>query len=233
MAHHAYVYAGDRDAGLLAARAYAEASLGLTGHDHPDLAVFEYGLFSVDDARRVGTFASQSAAAGGNKLIVIAAGRLFHEAQNALLKLFEEPTEGTTLLLIVPADGMLLPTLRSRLIVLPQDGVKSELTHGAATDFLNATKAEREKLVTKLIARSKSDKDAEKQAARLEAVSIVSGITRAAYAARRTAEGERARSLDLLLRDLDRFAPIMHERSAPLKLIFEHLLLVLPEELGK
>lgn len=230
MAHHAYVYTGDLNAGIAAARAYAETELALTGTDNPNVAVFEYGLFSVDDARRVASFASQSQATGDRKLVVIATGRLFHEAQNALLKLFEEPVEGTTLVLVVPADGILLPTLRSRLIALPNASEEGSVGE-AAEAFLRASKAEREKYATKLVARSKSDKDAEKQAARLEAVSVVAGITRAAYKATRAGKG--GKELDLLLSDLNRLAPLMHERSASLKLIFEHLVLVMPEGLGK
>lgn len=225
MAHHAYVYTGDLAAGIAATRAFAE-TLGLSGNDNPDIALFEYGLFSVDDARRVGAFAVQAPSGGEKKLVAIAAGRLFHEAQNALLKLFEEPTEGTTLVLIVPAEGMILPTLRSRLLPLPHTDAAE--VSDIATEFLGFSKAEREKYVTKLIARSKSDKDTEKQAARLEAVSLISGITRRAHTARKTAP---THELDLLLADLDRFAPILHERSAPLKLIFEHLLIVLPQKL--
>lgn len=230
MAHHAYVYAGERTLGLAQARAFAASTLGLLGTNNPDLVVFEYGLFSVDDARRVGAFATQSSVAGGSKLIVLATGRLFHEAQNALLKLFEEPTEGTTLVLIVPAVGILLPTLRSRLMALPEQGNTGEAASGATEAFLSANATERTKLVAKLIARSKSDKEGEKQAARLEAVDIINGLTRIAYAAR--SRGGDTKELDLLLRDLARFAPIMHERSAPLKLIFEHLLIVLPTKLG-
>ncbi|MES2668068.1 MAG: hypothetical protein V4644_00020 [Patescibacteria group bacterium] len=232
MAHHAYAYAGDRDEGIAASRSFAARSLGLSGNDNPDLAVFEYGLFSVDDAREVSRFASQSPVQGGEKLIVLAAGRIFHEAQNALLKLFEEPSPKTTLILIVPAEGLLLPTLRSRLIRLPEEGSVRNIGEGA-TAFLAMTSMEREKYVAKLVARSKLDKDAEKQAARLEAASVIAGVTQAAYAARLRSEGKEGAELDLLLRDLDRFSPIMHERSAPLKLIFEHLLIVMPETLGK
>ncbi len=231
MAHHAYLYAGERDEGLLAARRFAEAVLGLSGTDNPDLVVFEYGLFSVDDARRVGAFAGQAPLQGNNKLIVLAVGRLFHEAQNALLKLFEEPSEGTTLILIVPAEGILLPTLRSRLIQLPYDAEDGPGFGAVADAFLAASKAEREKLVTKLLARTKADKDDEKQQARLEAVALVSGLTRAVYEAKRKTPD--APELTLLLRDLDRFLPILHERSAPLKMIFEHLLLVMPQKLQK
>ena len=213
MAHHAYVYAGDREAGLAAVRAYGEDALELAGSDNPNVAVFEFGLFSVDDARRVASFASQSQATGDRKLVVIATGRLFHEAQNALLKLFEEPTEGTTLVLVIPSEGILLPTLRSRLIALPDARVAVVAIGDAAQGFLSATKAEREKYVTKLVARSKSDKDAEKQAARLEASSVMAGITRAAYAARLRAEGSSAKELDLLSTGLT-FAGVTTEGEA-------------------
>lgn len=224
MAHHAYLFAGERSAGIRAARAYAKEVLSLEGLDNPDVAVFEYGLFSVDDARRIASFASQAPARGEQKLIAIAAGRLFHEAQNALLKLFEEPSEGTTLVLIAPAEGILLPTLRSRLIELPYEDAQ---VGAAAEAFLAASPEEREKLVAKLLTRAKSDKDAEKQAARLEAVELVAGLTRAAYAWHRKSP---SRELAQYLEDLARFAPILHERSAPLKLVFEHLLAVMPEE---
>jgi hypothetical protein len=228
MAHHAYLYAGDRAEGIEAGRAYAADALGLTGANHPDVAVFEYGLFSVADARRVAGFANQVPLEGDRKLIAIAAGRIFHEAQNALLKLFEEPTEGTTLVLIVPAEGILLPTLLSRLLPLP-GGETGKRIPLAARAFLDAAPAEREKLAAKLVARTKSSNEDEKQAARLEAVSLVSGLMLAAHEARKSAKD--TRELDLFLRDLDRFLPILHERSAPLKLILEHLLIVLPARL--
>lgn len=231
MAHHAYLYIGAHEAGIIASRRFAETELGIKGDAHPDLAVFSYdGLFPIEHARRITTFASQAPVQGDKKLIVIAAGRLFHESQNALLKLFEEPSEGTTLILIVPAEGILLPTLRSRLIALPHmDGEIDE----AARLFLSSSQAEREKIVAKLLAKLKSDKDDEKQAARMEAVRIAEGLLRVAHGTFQKTKGEEAESLMLLLRDLTRFMPILHSRSAPHKLIFEHLLIVMPESLSK
>lgn len=227
MAHHAYVYAGGRAEGIEAALRYAEAHLGLARQSNPDLTVFEYGLFSVDDARRVGEYAAQAPTKGEQKAIVLAVGRLFHEAQNALLKLFEEPPEGTTLFLIVPAEGILLPTLRSRLSTFEH---KTPTLPEEVQAFLEADKPTREKSIAKLLLRLKSDKEEEKQAARLDAIRLVEGIALAAYGAKKKTGTE---ELDLLLRDLDRFLPILHERSAPHKLIFEHLLIVLPKTLGK
>lgn len=225
MAHHAYLYVGGQEQGIAAARRYAEANLGIAGTDHPDVSVFAYeGLFPVDDARRVIAFSLQAPVQGSEKLIVIAAGRFFRESQNALLKTFEEPPPGTTLVLVVPAPGIVLPTLRSRLVPLP--GARADISEEARA-FLAAGRAEREKLVAKLVARAKDAKDEEKQAARMEAVRLCQGLIVALH----NAPPSPAR--DQSLSDLDRFMPILHTSSAPLKLIFEHLLIVLPEKAGK
>jgi len=231
MAHHAYLYIGARGLGLRGWRAIEAQNLGTEGAAQPELPVLSSeGLFPIDHARRIATFESQAPVHGDRKLIVIAAGRLFPPAQNALLKLFEEPSDGTTLILIVPAMGMLLPTLRSRLIELPREqGTIDE----AAQVFLAASSLEREKIIAKLVARVKSDKDDEKQAARMDAIHLCEGLMQAAYAEMENVKGEEKESLTAFLRDLDRFMPILHTSSAPLKLIFEHLLIVMPEKLTK
>jgi len=229
MAHHAYVSSGSKSEGIKAAYCFAKEHLGLSLEEGSDITIFEYDHLSVDDARRISIFAAQAPTKGDKKAIIIVTGRFFDNAQNAFLKTFEEPPEGTTLFLVIPAEGMLLPTLRSRLISFSPEDVEIAL---AAREFLEADPAAREKIVTKLLARSKADKDEEKQAARLDAIRIIEGVTLAAYAARKKTKGD-TKDLNLLLQDLDRFMPIMHERSAPLKLIFEHLRIVLPEGLLK
>lgn len=229
MSHHAYAVYGNLDAGIEAAYAYGESTLSLPRAGNPDIALFRYESFPVADARRIGSFAAQGPVTGEHKLVIIAASRIFHEAQNALLKLFEEPPAGITLILAVPAEGDLLPTLRSRLMPLPIEAAietKEELH-----PFVSATTAEREKMITQIHNRSKSEKDEEKQAARAEAVRIVEDLTRATYAKQRKTNGKDSEGLSLLLNELDRLMPIMHERSAPLKLVFEHLILVTPEDL--
>lgn len=225
MAHHAYFITGETEEGIEAALTHAETELGLTRHNNPDLIVMRHGLFSVDDARKIADLAYRIPTAGDQKAIVVAANRLFHEAQNAMLKVFEEPPQGTTLFLVIPAEGMLLPTLRSRL--QPLTGQKAHHTTPEVHAFLMGSSSEREKLVAKLVDRSKSDKDEEKQKARNEAIQLVEGLIRAAYAQKERPE------MASFLADLDSFLPILHERSAPLKLIFEHILLVIPTELNQ
>ncbi len=222
MSHHAYFVAGDNARAVEAALAFAQNELGLETKGNPDVIVLHYSMFPVEEARKIADIASRAALGGKGKCIIIATDRIFHEAQNALLKTFEEPSEGTTLILIVSSEGVLIPTLRSRLLPLP--GMRLSDESEIAREFL-ATPAARSKVVERILDRAKSDKDEEKQAGRREARELVEGLVRAAYAARRKTPSP---DLDAFLSDLDRFIPILHERSAPLKPILEHVLITTP-----
>ena len=223
MAHHAFVLEGDRLAGIASARSHAHNELAIIGDNHPDFILLEYGLFSVDDAREVARFASTAPSVGEAKMITLAVTRVFHEAQNALLKVFEEPPEGVTLALIVPSLGQLLPTLRSRVLVLSSTGTGED----RGEHFLSLDAAGREKFLASLLEKTKSDKDEVKQAARGAFLSLVEDLSRLLYQKR--VAGDSSASLAETLTDLNAFLPILHDRSAPLKLIAEHLVLVLPK----
>jgi hypothetical protein len=140
----------------------------------------------------------------------------------------------------VPSEGVFIPTLRSRLLPLPElheekGGVlKGEAGEpGIAAQFLAASSDEREKIAAKLVERSKSDKDEVKQAARQEAIELMNGLIQTAHIELETVKTPEGRN-DLLqfLEELSSFTPILYERSAPLKLIFEHVLLVIPQTLA-
>jgi hypothetical protein len=240
MAHHAYVVPGGSEEGIARALGFVSQELGLAQGGNPDVIVRRYGLFSVEDARDLADLARLASARGGAKAVVVSATRLFHEAQNALLKLFEEPPEDTYLFLVVPSEGMLLPTMRSRVMALGSAGKSSKLQaprakeEGITEEFLEADGEGREKLVAKLLDRAKSDKDEEKQQARAAALTLAEGLARAAHAkwAGMKPGSAEEKPLRAFLTDLDSFIPILHERSAPLKPVFEHLLIVLPRGLG-
>lgn len=222
-AHHAYLITGELEEGIRRARAFVADEYRIAPGSNPDVTELRFGLLSVEDARALFNLAMRRPVKGDFNIIIIGATRFFHEAQNALLKLFEEPPATTRLFLIVPAEGNVLPTLRSRLVPLAV-GSNTRIAP-IAEEFLRARADTREKLVAKLLERAKSDDDDEKAAARADAVALLSGLMHAAYALeKKKPDPERA----AFLSDSDRFLPMLHERSAPLKLIFEHILLTLP-----
>ncbi len=224
MAHHAYYVTGNLEEGIKRACLFVERELKLTTSGNPDVTIFRFPGFSVTEARRLITYEMQMPVAGDQKAIIIATSRLFHEAQNAMLKLFEEPHEGTTLFLVIPSEGVLLPTLKSRLIALPESEEKGT---ERAREFLSLSTDERRTYLEKIVTRSKSEKAGEKQAARQDALILLQELVQVVYASK-VRKGEEHMKASLLT-DLISFTEILHERSAPLKLIFEHLLLVLPD----
>lgn len=231
--HHAFVIEAEAEEGITAAQAWAERELGMRAKGNPDIVVARYGLFSVEDARRVSELAAGAPFAGEHKVVIIAASRAYHEAQNALLKIFEEPPRGTYLFLVLPTLGSLLPTLRSRVQILDPyrdvrrpdvaSGRRTSHTSEVAEEFMKASKEKRSAMIKKLT--SGKDEEARREN-REEALAIVNGIEALAYMSGRPT----SRHLELL-EDIQVLRGYLHDRSAPVKMILEHLSLVIPKSL--
>lgn len=227
MQHHAFVIPAEAEEGIKTAETYIEKEVGMKVRGNPDVVVLRYGLLSVEDARSIFDIAAQAPVVGETRVIIIVASRAYHEAQNALLKLFEEPPKGTVLFLILPSIGGLLPTLRSRVQVLKTAGSTepgAEIPE-VAEKFLDVTKEKRSAMIKKLA--SGKDED-ERRANRDEAIAIINGVEQAAHAA-----WKKDPSLTALLSDIETLRGHLYDRSAPVRMILEHVSLVLPKGLGK
>lgn len=88
----------------------AESGISMHG---VDAFVRTYTHFGVDDARAIISKA-QLSAIGAQRVFVIVASTMTIEAQNALLKTFEEAPGGAVFVVLVPSPDTLLPTVRSR-----------------------------------------------------------------------------------------------------------------------
>lgn len=106
----------------------------------PDTRHLVVDSFGVDDARRLIIDSSRTSIGGAAHRFVIVAKAMTHEAQNALLKLFEEPPSNTVFYLIVPHESLLIATLRSRLI--KSDVLEPQNTNALATEFLGQSLTE-------------------------------------------------------------------------------------------
>ncbi len=101
-----------------------------------ELYAREFDLFGVDDSRELFERASVKSANG--QCFVYKIHKITSEAQNALLKLLEEPAPHTHFFFCFPYIGSLMPTVLSRARVIKADG-----TGGDATEsVLNLSKKE-------------------------------------------------------------------------------------------
>ncbi len=234
--HHAFVIEAEVEEGIRAAQAWVEKELGMKGKSNPDIVVLRYGLFSVEEARRVAELAAGAPFRGEHRVVIIAATRAYHEAQNALLKLFEEPPPETYLFFILPTLGGLLPTLRSRVQVLNtlldvrrptfDVGRRTSYIPEAAEEFMKASKEKRSAMIKKLT--SGKDED-ERRELRDGAIAIVNGIEAVAY--REMHVGRTTSYMRELLEDIQVLRGYLYDRSAPTRMILEHLSLVIPKNL--
>lgn len=87
---------------------------------HPDFRYLgeDKTNISIDDVREVTASLSQASHQAGNRVIVIAANNLNVPCANALLKILEEPPKNTFFILEATHAFVVLPTIRSRCIVL-------------------------------------------------------------------------------------------------------------------
>ncbi len=145
--HHAYLLIGRREeAEKRLHEVFSEQSLTLIGS--PDYFVFKEATFGIEQARALGTLAIRKAFVD-KKVFFLAPETITAEAQNALLKTFEEPIADSHFFLVVSDPQVVLPTLRSRMRILH---VQSEtLDMSEAERFLSSSLKERLNFTKKFV----------------------------------------------------------------------------------
>lgn len=120
--HHAYLIEGARDIASLEIIEFVK-SLGINTIGNPDFIHMELDSFKIDDARNLRSYAVQKSFSSGKRIFIISANNFLLEAQNSLLKVFEEPIADTHFFVIVPDTNSLLKTLVSRFyLISPSPG---------------------------------------------------------------------------------------------------------------
>lgn len=114
--HHATLFLGEREDLLKKSIFFIETRTGKKVLGNPDVSIERYETMGIDDARVLKERASTKPL-GKERFFIISFGFMTVEAQNALLKLFEEPGENVYFFLITQSAAGLLPTLRSRLML--------------------------------------------------------------------------------------------------------------------
>lgn len=119
---HAYVLLGSTQSGKAEALyAFIPAIVGSQSVHHPDIRILDTdsNTLSIGEIRELRSWLTASALVGSAKVAVIHhAERMNTEAQNALLKILEEPVLHTYIFLLTGHKSQLLPTIVSRSVLL-------------------------------------------------------------------------------------------------------------------
>ncbi len=111
-----------------------------------DVLMYEYEKFGISEARTLKRESSLKSVEREYRVFIVSIQNITVEAQNALLKLFEEPA-GVRFYVVAPREDMFIPTLRSRFMLLEsRESVERETLD--ADTFLKSSYAERLELVS-------------------------------------------------------------------------------------
>lgn len=204
--HHSFVVFSDDSVGVI--------ERFLKKYPVTDVETWQLEKMGIDEARVLISTAFSEPKTGDKRLLIIACRNITEEAEQALLKILEEPPATTVFLFVVPAGFRFLPTLNSRFF-----DVTTELTEEnqdflveTLEAFLTQNYAERLAEITKRL----KDED----------IGWVRNLKRELLAVVKRGEGfglklRGKRALALALDFLD-------ERGASNKMLLEELALTLP-----
>ncbi len=216
--HHAYLYEGP--AALLQPLADdACTRFGFTAGGNPDVHVESWEKFGIDESRAL-VMQTSLRSMQGKSLFVLGIASITSEAQQALLKLFEEPGEGVVFVVLVP-HGTLLPTLRSRFLDYPRKGMSgveiSSQEISTALEFLSWPYAKRSAWVTAFL---KGDDDGLREKVRV----FVDALEAEMY----KHLSNNPKEVGPALADVGHFRGYLADRAPSIKMILEHFAATLP-----
>ncbi len=215
--HHAYIVPGNPTERREKLRTLFVEE-GIVLENNPDIFELHTDVLSIDEARTLSERQLRHAITGSKKIFIITFSNMSHESQNALLKVFEEPTPDTHFFLLTESPHALLPTLRSRLeeLKLDTDETDGRFLKEAKT-FITETPSERLLHVVPII----EEKDKNHALALLNALESV---------LHKEFTTTKEKGIQVFLKDIERLRGYLGDRSPSLKLILEYIACTCPKK---
>jgi hypothetical protein len=218
--HHAYGILGDKEKAKAEIRDFLLKELKFLTAKNADYWEGEHNVFKIADSRALNEAHLNKPVKQERKIFVIYANFITKDAQNSLLKIFEEPTPDTVFFLVLPEATGLIPTLKSRLIFGKAGG---DDTESKAEDFLNAKVGKRMEIVAKIVKDIKDEKINKSDA--IKFIKNLEKVIKSNHKSKKT-HGSKDESL-LVIEDLEKAVSYANDESPSIKVILEHLALVL------
>lgn len=155
--HHAYLIEGGEDI-LNSLLGFIKKELDIETVSNPDFYFKKYDTFKIDDARFLISIKDEKSIKGDKKIVIIQTNSVLREAQNAMLKMFEEPILDTIFFLIVKDKNILLPTFFSRFYFVP-NADKNISFEKEANDFIKMNLKDRLEFIKILTVKVDEDEE--------------------------------------------------------------------------
>ncbi len=188
-----------------------ENNHGISVKANPDFHELFYENFVIDDARTLKELHGiKPVQENRKKIFVVSMNGITIEAQNALLKLLEEPAGYAYFFLIVPSAHLLLPTVKSRLTLISTFINEHKKNSVEGESFLKLSLAKRLIVVKNIM-----DDISKEKKTRQDALNFLNEIEMAVYVTKGLKVGSKS------LQTLALARKYINDRAPSLKMLLE------------
>jgi len=216
--HHAYCIVGEVEPIFSELQKFFEKDLKFSIHNNPDFWHGVYDTMDVEDSRILKDLHYSKPTASDRKIFVLQTNFITEKAQNAMLKFFEEPVGGTHFFVIIPSANNLIPTLKSRLMVLKHESIHDSGKIKAKI-FLKSSVSKRMDMV-KNLAESISDEEESK-------IQVINFFNSLLEELSKNLDSKNTKLLKTL-EDIEKIKQYSSEQSPSLKMLMEYIALTVP-----
>ncbi len=214
--HHAYLIEGEREVVLKELTNFLELEVKFKIHGNPDFWYGEFDTLGIDDGRVLQERQIRKSL-GGKKIFVISTNFITREAQNSLLKVFEEPTTETHFFILTPSAESLLPTLKSRLVIIKSSPANMKMGGDKiAVEFLGKNGAERIELLGEIIENKEKG----------QAIDFLNNLEKVLRD--RSPQKKYTPEEIFVFDEIIKCRSYLHDRAPSVKMILEYLSLIIP-----
>jgi len=140
--------------------------LGVKTSGNENFIFEQKNKFLIKDAKRIFDTQLRKTPEGELQIFILSFNFITREAQNSLLKMFEEPKERTHFFIIAPSENIFLETILSRVSVLEIQDLRIKIQE-SAKEFLKMNIGERIKFIAGLVKEIKDEKRTKQDAINL------------------------------------------------------------------
>lgn len=217
--YHSYIIEGNPDETPRMLRDFFEVR-GDIEVNSQDLLYEVYDSLSIDDVIKIKEWHSTRPVAGGKKISIIGLKFMNREAEQALLKIVEEPQAGTHFFFIVPSSSVISETLLSRVHVVK---VSANSIGQKGQNFLSLKPAQRIDMISEFIEDNKENNGSGFM--RFGAIELINELEKILH--EKLKSDKNNKDTQLSLKELALMRKFLQTPGASVKMILEHIALVI------
>jgi DNA polymerase III gamma/tau subunit len=217
--YHSYCLVGG-EVEKVALLSTLDSEFGFTKKANQDFFEQSYENFSIDDARAIKLIHEmRPVSPDGKKIFIVKTDFINTEAQNALLKLLEEPADYAYFFIIISSINLLLPTIKSRLHFIEikkyQKSKSDNENHVVeAKKFISSSPAKRLELIKKIV-----DDILKEKRTKQDVILLLNEIEKQIRDEQGLIKGEKS------LRVIENAIKYLNDRSPSIKMLLEYVAL--------